>query len=204
MLASMNGLFLGATLSVIAALGGPIFGSLGGRNKPPQPFDEDVVLPGQIPPSATSLRGGWAFSYMLDDAAMEGGPRDLIVGLTLFLRDDGSYQLHYHARWGFGLGSPGVDGRNVTETGAFSLSGEVLLLQPDSVIYADIEKNVIVNEEEIEKASHTLIVRMDKAKLAMAGRCASWQIDPVCKDTPIVWYPMKAQVGMRWLGREPK
>jgi hypothetical protein len=210
----MNGLTLATSVALVAALGGPFFGMGPGRgSKPPQPFDEQVTLPGKIPPTVKSLAGAWHFVYRLDDATLEGGRTDLMVVHTLMLREDGTYRLLYSARWNLprplpgmptSTGADGMKGRNVQETGHFSLSGEVLLLQPDVVEYADVEHNALVNREVIANESHTLIVRLDKARLAVAGRCASYQIDPVCVKTPIVWYPMKAQLGTRWLGREPR
>jgi hypothetical protein len=182
----------------------------------PQPFDEKVTLPGKIPPSVKSISGSWMFHYQLKNAAIEGRDEgDLLVSTVLMLREDGTYQLHYHASWNLPrsvLGGvvPTVDdrggmkGRNVSETGRFTLSGEVLILEPDRVDYAEIEKNTAVHQQQIENEKHTLVIRLDKARLSVAGRCASWQVDPICRDTPIIWYPMKAQVGTRWLGREPR
>ena len=94
----MNGLGLAATLAILAALG-PVFGGFGDRGKQPQPFDEKVTLPGKIPATAKSLSGAWQYGYHLDNADLEGGKSDLIVGSTLILREDGTYQLEYHARW---------------------------------------------------------------------------------------------------------
>jgi hypothetical protein len=211
----MSGFTLATSFALIAALGGPMFGIGPGRGKPPQPFDDGVVLPGKIPATVKSVSGSWQFGYMLDDAALEGGPADLSVNTFLMLHEDGTYQLNYNARWNLPRAPlpgtrpisdvvNGMKGRVVNESGHFSLSGEVLLLQPDVVEYGVLEGHTVVNLQKIANESHTLIVRLNKAKLAVAGRCASYQVDPVCTETPIIWYPMKAQIGLRWLGREPK
>jgi hypothetical protein len=201
---------------VVAALG-PFFGVGADRSKSPQPFNDKVVLPGMVPPTMKSLGGSWHYGYMLREASLEGGKSNLIVGTALTLRDDGTYLLHYHARWNLAavpLPDPGaaptsgsltgMDGRNVTEVGRFSLSGEMLLLEPTTIEYADLDDNRLVNQQTIKNQNRALVVRLEKARMAVGGRCARYQVDPVCLKTPVVWYSMKAQIGARWLGREPR
>lgn len=200
-----------ATTAALAVLG-PFFVSGSDRGRPPAPFDEKVVLPGKVPPTAKSLAGSWQYSYLLQDAKFEGGEGDLVVGTTLMLREEGTYQLHYHARWNLPRPIPlpgpvstaGMKGRNVTEEGRFHLSGEVLLLEPSATQYADLENDALVNRELIRNENHTWVVRLDRTRLVLAGRCAAYQVDPVCTTTPLVWFQMKAQLGRRWLGLEPR
>jgi hypothetical protein len=211
----MNGFVIAASVAA-AAVFGPFFGMGARGGTPPKPFDEKVTLPGKIPPTVKSLSGSWSFGYQLDNAAIEGRDKgELVTGTVLTLREDGTYQLHYFARWNLPrpalggavptIGNVGeMKGRNVDEEGRFSLSGEVLLLEPSSVGYGDVENNALVNRQQLANENHTLLVRLDKAHLSVAGRCASYQVDPICRDTPLIWFPMKAQVGTRWLGREPK
>jgi hypothetical protein len=196
----MYPLALATTLATMAFLG-PFHMEGPGLGKPPKPFDDQVSLPGKIPPTVKSVSGSWHFGYMLREATLEGGKSDLMTGTALTLREDGTYQLHYHARWNIGMQ---MDGRNVTEEGRFSLSGEVLLLEPTGTNFAELDNNSVVNQQTIKNETHALIVRLDKAHLTVAGRCADYQVDPVCKETPIIWYRMSAQVGTRWLGREPR
>jgi len=200
-----------AAATAFAVLG-PFFVSGPDRGRPPEPFDERVVLPGKIPSTARSIAGSWHYNYLLHDAKFEGGAGDLLVGTMLMLREDGTYQMHYHARWNLPGMNPlpvpaaagGMKGRNVTEVGRFHLSGEVLLLEPSTTQYADLENNALVNRELIRNENHTWIVRLDKTRLALAGRCRGYQVDPVCTTSPHVWFQMRAQLGRRWLGREPR
>jgi hypothetical protein len=196
----MNGLVLATCTAMLAAVGGPFIG-LAGRNHPPQPFDEKTTLEGKVPPTPKSVSGPWHYDYQQDEAPLEGGKSHLVSGIQLTLRGDGTYQLHYWARWG----SPGpLDGVNVTENGRFSLSGEILLLEPSGTTYTGLEKNNAKPAQVIANEKHALIVRLDGGHLNVAGRCASYQVDPVCRTTPTIWFPMKAPIGTRWLGREPK
>ncbi|HKE96955.1 MAG TPA: hypothetical protein VKB34_21790 [Povalibacter sp.] len=213
----MNVLVAASLVAVAAAAATPVF--VAGRSKPPQPFDEKVTLPGKVPPTAQSLSGSWQYGYSLADARLETGRGTLIVGNYLKLNaEDGTYELHYSANWNLsGLGSMPMpeplpfpqstatrDGLNVDEKGRFVLSGNVLLIEPSTTRRAEIRNNTVVSQHSIANEKHVLIVRLDNAHLAVAGRCASWQIDPVCKSAKNSWYVMNAQVGSRWLGREPQ
>jgi hypothetical protein len=211
----VNELIIATSVAVTAF--GQIFGTLASRGGPPKPFDDAVTLPGKVPATPKSISGGWHFSYLLQNATFEGGEQsNASFGTILFLREDGTYQLSYNARWNLPrpiivgnvpttVGMENMKGRVVNEEGKFSLSGEVLLLEPATVEYRELEGNTVVNQQTLANENHTLIVRLDQAKrLSVAGRCAGYQVDPVCRETPIVWYPMKAQLGGRYLGREPK
>src|SRR5689334_5611055 len=132
----MNG-FVSAASTALFVAGAPIFGMLAGRNSPPQPFDDKVVLQGKVPETRKSIASAWVFQYQLDDARLESGPSNLLSNLTLTLNEDGTYRLMYVARWNV----PNLDGRNVVENGHFSLSGEILLLEPDGTSYVEVKGN---------------------------------------------------------------
>jgi hypothetical protein len=202
----MNGLLVTASAAVLAGVG-PFFGMGADRGKPPQPFDEKVTLPGKIPETVKSTAGAWHYQYQLKDAPLEAKTSDLLVSITLTLREDGTYELFYVARWNLpSLFNPsaGMDGRNVTENGRYTRAGEILVLEPKGTAYMEVKGNTAGATQQIPNEKHTWIVRLEKAHLNVAGRCASYQVDPVCRDTPIVWFPLSAQLGSRWLGREPR
>jgi len=221
----MNTLIAGSLALVAGAAS--VFGDVQRDSKPPAPYNDKVVLPGSVPPTMQSVKGDWQFSYLLKDAPLESGKSDLIVSTVLMLDEAGSYQLHYTARWNLPkstniplpkipspiplplpssipMSSGGLDGLNVTETGRYVLSGQVLLLEPAETRQATVDNNKVVNQDSIANEKHVLIVRLDQTQLAVAGRCASYQVDPVCKKTQFIWYTMKAELGKRWLGVEPR
>lgn len=185
---------------LVAGLG-PAFGTFGRENRPPpQPYTELVVLPGKPPIMDKELIGGWELVYRLDDAPLEGGRAELLVNLFLHLHEDGSYELDYSARWG-GIAGYGARMLTVSEQGSFSRSGEVLLLDPSSTVRAEIQSQVLVSRQSIPDENHVLIVRREGKYLHVAGRCAKYQIDPVCRATPTIWYSMRSEPGRRWLQR---
>jgi hypothetical protein len=131
------------------------------------------------------------------DVTIEAGHQDaLMFGLMLGFNDNGSYELQYHARWSL----PGLDGVNVTETGRFSLSGEILLLEPEETRYVELEDNRMMNPPQtIANENRAYVVSLDKARLHLAGRCAKYQVEPICKESRDVWVQLGSQAGRRWL-----
>lgn len=189
-----------AAILLVAGLG-PAFGTFGRENRPPpQPYTELVTLPGMPPVMDKELFGGWELVYRLDDAALEDGRAELLVNLFIHLHEDGSYELDYSARWG-GIAGYGARTLSVSERGSFSRSGEVLLLEPARTVRAEIRSQVLVSQQTIPDENHVLITRRDGKYLHVAGRCAKYQIDPVCRATPTIWYSMRSELGRRWLQR---
>jgi hypothetical protein len=186
---------------LLVAAVGPAFGTFGRENRPqPQPYTELVVIPGKPPVMDQELFGAWELVYQLEDAALEGGRADLMVILFINLHEDGTYELEYSARWG-GIAGYGARTLSVSEQGAFSRSGEVLLLDPARTVRADIHSQVVVNQQTIADENHVWIIRRDGKYLHVAGRCAKYQIEPICKSAPAIWYTMRSELGTRWLRR---
>ena len=184
----------------IATALGPWFGTSGiDPGRPPQPFTERVTLPGNIPADAQAVWGGWMYGYtQKDDVVIEGNRTQLGVSLMLDLKEDGTYRMHYSARWGDSF----TWGLNVSEVGKYSLSGEVLLLEPQQTEHADIENSRIVKPQTIDNENHVWIVRVEgKSRLHVAGRCAKYQVDPACKASPNVWFTMKGELKLRRIFR---
>lgn len=199
----------------LATIFGPVFGTAG-RGPPPRPFTEETTsLPGKTPTDAQALRGRWAFGHLQRDAPIEAGKQDLLVNLLLSFNENGSYELHYHARWDLPTApaiSPvpivrnagSLDGVDVHETGRYSLSGEILLLEPEETRFSEIQDNTVVNAQHIANENHAWLVSLDKAHLHIAGRCANYQVEPICEESRAVWYELSSQLGRRWLGLGPK
>jgi len=173
-------------------------------NHPPEAFDEQVTLHGEPPESMKSIKGGWAYEYWIPEVPLDSGEQaDLRIFTVLKLHEDGKYQLSYNAVWNMPdpvLGDlvmkvdvNGIKALHVNELGTFSLSGEVLLLEPRKVQYSEVENLHAKQLRYLPNVNHSFIVRHDKESLAIAGRCATYQIDPVCKDSPIIWYTLKKQ-----------
>ncbi len=158
------------------------------------------MLPGKPPIMDKELVGAWELVYRLDDAQLEDGRAELLVNLFIDLREDGSYELNYSARWG-GIAGYGARALTVSEQGTYSRSGEVLLLDPSRTVRSEIQAQVVVSQTPIPDENHVLIIRRDGKYLHVAGRCAGYQIDPICRVTPAIWYSMRSELGARWLQR---
>lgn len=172
-------------------------------NHPPQAFDEQVVLVGEAPESVKSIKGGWQYEYWIPEVPLDTGEQaDLRIFTMLKLHENGKYEFSYNAVWNLPDPDPvlgdlvmrvdvnGVKAVHVFENGTFSVSGEVLLLEPRKVQYSEVENLHTKQLKLLPNVNHSLIVRHEKESLAVAGRCATYQIDPICKDSPIIWYTM--------------
>jgi hypothetical protein len=195
----LAGLLLAAPVFVMAV--GPGFGTFGREKRPPpQPYTEQVAMPGKPPQQSREIVGAWELQYELDDAPLEDGRTELLVHLIVDLREDGSYMLHYSGRWG-GIAGFGARGIVVNEQGSWSLSTDVLLLEPARTGRSEVHDQTAVNQKTIANENHVLIVSRDGKYLHAAGRCAKFQIDPICRTAPNIWYTMRAELGRRWLQR---
>lgn len=158
----------------------------------PKAIKSDTTLPGHTPPDAKDLAGMWNFGSNEPGARMEHGIEPLLsYGMILKLEADGRYELAYWAAWGGrGANRPGFNGVDVRETGRFSLSGEILLLEPDTTSFAkktagSVDRQSIANER------RAYVVRRDKGYLHIAGRCAGYQLEPICREARDVGYALR-------------
>jgi hypothetical protein len=183
----------------------PIFDKIPrGQQAPPKAFAEGARLPGKPPPAIKDALGAWQLDYSLDDVNFSDGNAELIVNLILKLEENGTYQMVYAARWG----NPPVRGKDaagitVDEAGSYKLSGDVLILQPDETMQADIEKNKVMRREPIHSEKHVFVIHWESKRIHLVGRCAVYQVDPICKNPDLsnVWFTLKGSVGRRLFGR---
>lgn len=182
----------------------PIFSKIPrAEQAPPKVFVEGARLPGKPPPAAKDALGSWQLDYSLDDAQLSDGNAELLVNMILKLEEDGTYQLVYAARWG----NPPIRGKDaggvtVDEVGSYKLTGDVLILQSDETMKADLEKNKVMRREPIHPEKHVFVIHWESKRIHLVGRCAAYQVDPVCKDLdlPNVWFTLKGSLGKRLFG----
>ena len=162
------------------------------KQQVPKAFVESTRLPGKPPASAKEMLGAWQMDYSVDDVQVnENDFRvDLLVNLVLQLNEDGSYQLRYTGRWGKKKPSEGI---TVTETGTFKLSSDVLILDPIETQKTVLEKNKPVNEYALGNDKHLFVVHWETKRIHVAGKCAPYQVDPICKDWQVenVWFTLQ-------------
>jgi hypothetical protein len=177
---------------------GNIFDKLpkgGDHDPPPKPFAEGVRLPGKVPTAVQDVHGGWQTTYFRDDAIVKDERVELLVNLSIKFKKDGTYQLNYVARWG-NQANKG-DGVSIDETGTYKLSSDVLLLDPVETYRAEVVKREAQSREPTHNEKHLLVVQREKKRLHIAGKCAKYQVDPLCNDYHVenVWYALKGPKG---------
>lgn len=160
-----------------------------------QPFEGRAeTLPGETPVAASDLRGTWFFREALRNVQTDIAGRQpyLYYALWIWLRDDGTYDSVYQAYWGTRMSnSPQADGVDVRESGQFSISGGMISLEPATTLGITLrggnrERRTLGNEP---RSYHA---RLDGAYLNLAGRCATYQVEPICDESREVWVSLRS------------
>lgn len=159
---------------------------------PPKAIKSDTTLPGHTPEDAKDIAGQWNFSSHEPNARMEHGTEPYLgYGMILKLEAEGRYELAYWAYWGTrGSGSPAFNGVDVRESGRFSLSGEILLLEPETTAFAK-KSGGTVHRQTIANERRAYLIKRDKGYLHIAGRCAGYQVEPICREARDVGYALR-------------
>lgn len=168
------------------------------KQQVPQEYSDSTRLPGKPPASIRDVAGAWEMDYSQDDVQVEDLNVELLVKMVVQLNEDGTYQLQYSGRWGKGKSARGI---TVDETGTFKLSSDVLILDPIEVTRTEVERNRPAGSIGLANEKHLFVVHSEARRIHLAGRCAPYQLDPICKNWKVdnAWFTFKA--GARKLSR---
>src|SRR5688572_20480612 len=159
---------------------------------PPKPFKDDMELPG-VAPSLKTLNGMWFGRVLQNEVTMETGhePR-FYASMTLSFFSENKYELRYTAYWGQtrNFTDPRFGGVKVHEEGRFSLAGDIVILEPQTTRHTQ-RRNGERTQETINNQKHTYIARVDRSYLNIARRCATYQLEPICKEARNVWFSLR-------------
>ncbi|HEY8521332.1 MAG TPA: hypothetical protein VIN61_14740 [Gammaproteobacteria bacterium] len=142
-------------------------------------------LPGTLPDRTNDVTGAWFFRERLADAQLEVGREPwLYYSLWLWLRQDGTYDLVYQASWGSrAREAPGFGGIDVREAGRFKIgAGGVLLVEPETTRATEIRAGNR-SARTLSNEDREYLVRVDRGYLNVAGRCATYQVEPICRES---------------------
>ena len=159
---------------------------------PPKPF-EGETLPGVVPQHPLQLVTRWYGQNVDHNAELRDGVQPkLESAIHLWLRDENRYELVYKAQWGLSPNpeDSGYRGVDVRESGHYTLEGDILHLQPTVTEFTQLSGGNRVTQT-ISGENRSYVVHLDKRYLNVAGRCASWQVDPVCKESENVWFSLR-------------
>jgi len=171
------------------------------------------LLPGNVPLDAASLLGSYHLQHQARALQNQGVAPLYTSTINLQLRKDGRYRLDYLVSTPTRLPSdPSYKGIQVAEQGGFSLSNAILLLEPQTTEITRVRnggiadpKEVIGNERRVYVIRVRTVVRNQSVKNTVAinlvGRCASYQLEPVCSQSKNVWYSFLeviTQAGTGW------
>ncbi|HEX6998594.1 MAG TPA: hypothetical protein VF322_10645 [Gammaproteobacteria bacterium] len=150
-------------------------------------------LPGAVPLATNDVQGAWFFRERLADAQLEVGREPwLFYALWLWLRRDGTYDLVYQANWGSrARDAAGFGGIDVREEGRFTLAGGVLRVEPQATHATEIRAGRR-SRRTVDNEHREYLVRVDGGYLNLAGRCATYQVEPICRESREVWVSLRS------------
>jgi hypothetical protein len=160
---------------------------------PPKPFKDDDTLPGNTP-NAKVLKDTWYYRHIQRDVTMETGKEpQLFASIHLNFLGEGLYELRYLAYWGptRSVSDPRFSGVKVEEKGRYTRSGDIIIFEPRVTQHTQQIKGQPRTHETIRNQKHTYVARVDGSYLNLAGRCASYQVEPICKETRNVWFSLR-------------
>ena len=166
----------------------------GKLDDPPRAYAESTRLPGKAPANGAELLGSWQLQYSLDDAQIDDFNGEVVVHMVVQFEAEGRYRLQYSARWGNPPGkSIDAGGVTVDEMGSYKVSSDMLILDPEEVTRTDYEKTKPAGSVGLANEKHLLVVQRDAKRLHLAGRCAPYQVDPICKNWQVenAWFTFK-------------
>jgi len=196
-------------LSAAQSILGPLVGSpaslfdSGMEIPEAKPFGTDITqLPGKRVGPA-NIKGRWLHSQSKRNAEFEGvRVPQRVTTMLLDLQAEGRYTLDYRAYWGTVSNSP--DARyaslEVLESGRFTVSGSVLLLEADTVQISRQARGK-TTQQTLSNQRRAYLVRLDKTTLNIAGPCAGYQVEDVCPRNRSVWFSLRqlsaAELGIK-------
>lgn len=181
----------------------PMLGSRGVRVDPrtsfpeARPYQSTQRLPGDVPATPADVRGAWFFREV-----QAGSTRDPIFGnasamgpfhaIWIWLRDDGTYDLVYQTYWDArARNDPRLSGIDVRESGRFSIAAGSLSLEPSTTRAVEVTRGNRVRST-LENDPRDYVARIDGGYLNLAGPCARYQIDPICRESAEVWISLRS------------
>src|SRR5262245_51634234 len=158
-------------------------------------FPPPKTLPKSSPPmpgvtaDKKLLKGHWLFRHIQPHAKLEVGEQQLVYLIQFEPHDDGTYDLLYQAYWGGtrNKSDPRFAGVEVRESGRYSLSSQILLLEAQTTSFTQVNGSAR-SEQTIPNENRAYVAKVDKGFLNLAGRCAKYQIEPICREPFDLWY----------------
>lgn len=154
-------------------------------------------LPGEAVTGSGEVDGIWGMSATENSVRVdEGGPVVPVLYYALYLKieSNGTYELAYQAYWGSRDSSdPNMRAIDVREAGRASFANNRLRLEPQTTTAAERRPGSEITGA-IDNEPREYRVALDGAYLNIAGRCAQYQVEPICRQLRDVWYSLRSGV----------
>jgi len=160
----------------------------------PMIFEKGSRLPGRSDVGPAEAEGVWSFFRTEQRVPLDEGEVApfLYYALHLKLGPGDRYELVYQAYVNTrNLGDPRMRALDVRETGRFSLAAGTLQLEPNGTTLAEKHLGRITTQA-IPDEHRRYEAALDGAWLNIAGPCARYQVEPICRDGRDLWYSLRA------------
>jgi hypothetical protein len=155
--------------------------------------DRTAELPGDAIAAPDELEGIWVFSAVEQGVRVDEGLAVPLLYYSLFLKldPDGRYELVYQAYRGTrNLSDPAMRAVDVRESGTFTLLSTGLRLEPASTELTERRSGQLATRA-IGDENREYRAALDGAYLNIAGPCASYQIEAICRQHRDVWFSLR-------------
>jgi len=176
-------------------------GGFGRRADPailrPPPEVLQSPLPGEDVAAASEAEGIWSISNTENRVSIEGGPvvPMLYYALHLKIESDGTYELVYQAYWGTRDSSdPNMRAIDVREAGRVSFANRRMRLEPQATTVKERRPGGVEVNGPLANETREYRVALERAYLNLGGRCAQYQVEPICRQPREIWYSLRAGV----------
>ena len=171
-----------------------------------KPFGNDLTqLPGQRITQVGKLKGKWFHRQLRRNVEIDQvRVPQLYTSMLIDLQADGDYTVDYEAIWGGASGA--ADSRHATlvahEKGRFSLSGNIVLFEATAIDVTRTNKNG-EQRQTLDSERRAYIARLDRNYLNIAGACAPYQAEDICKRFRSVWFSLPQLPSTQGLPKQP-
>jgi hypothetical protein len=158
-----------------------------------KPFGNDSPqLPGQRITQMGKLKGKWFHRQLRRNVELDQvRVPQLYTSMLIDLQADGSYTVDYEAIWGGASGAANSRYASLVahEKGRFALSGSIVLFEATAVDVTRTNKNG-EQRQTIDAERRAYLARLDRNYLNIAGNCAPYQAEDICKRFRSVWFSL--------------
>src|SRR5690606_38972101 len=155
------------------------------RTARPPPAVLQGPLPGEEVTDADEAAGIWFVSDTEYSVSVEGGPVVPMLYYAIYIKieSDGTYELVSHAYWGTrSCSAPNLRAMDLREAGRVSFANRGMRLEPQPTTATERLPGGVEMSGPLTNETREYRVALEDAYLNLGGRCAKYQVEPICQQ----------------------